>query len=50
MWGLKRFKIHYGKSPDVFKFIAASYNKIKVAAIRFPYIILNFEKQLQNLQ
>jgi len=38
MWRLKRFKFHYGKSPDVFKFIAASYNNIKVAAIRFPYI------------
>jgi hypothetical protein len=50
MWGFKQIKFHYEKSRDVFTIIAAIYNKMKVAAIRFTYIILNFEKQLQNLQ
>lgn len=50
MWGFKQIKFNYEKPPEYFKFIAAIYNTIKVAAISFPCIILNFEKQLQNLQ
>jgi hypothetical protein len=48
MWSFKQIKFHYEKSPDVFKFIAAIYNKTKVAAIRLPYIILNLKKNFKT--